>query len=296
MAFITNRAARGLALAFAGMMIFSLTLPATRLSLRAFDWTQTLAGRYLFATAAALLAARLLKMPSPPRGSRWLVGVAAAGLVWGFPWSATLAMREASAVHGGVVFGAAPLATAALAVLAGGEERPPWRFWFFAALGGGITAGYSWLQGGGELAASDGFLLLAIFAAAAGYAAAGHLSKTMDGAAVVCWAIIYSIPLTMPACAALLFWGGENSAAAAWQNWAGLIYLGLFSQLIGFFFWNRGLALGGVSRASQMLLLMPFVTAGFSALLLGEEVGAPALAAAAVVAVCVAATQKMRGG
>ena len=32
------------------------------------------------------------------------------------------------------------------------------------------------------------------------------------------------------------------------------------SQYIGFFFWNAGLALGGVARVSQVQLLQTFVT------------------------------------
>ena len=50
-------------------------------------------------------------------------------------------------------------------------------------------------------------------------------------------------------------------------------YVSLMSQFVGFFFWNRGLALGGVARTGQLQLLQPFVTLAAAALLLGEDVG-----------------------
>ena len=48
----------------------------------------------------------------------------------------------------------------------------------------------------------------------------------------------------------------------------------IFSQLVAFFLWYQGLALGGVVRISQVQLVQPFLTLGISAALLGE-VGIP---------------------
>jgi len=41
--------------------------------------------------------------------------------------------------------------------------------------------------------------------------------------------------------------------------------------LIGFFFWYRGLLMGGIAKVSQVQLLQLFLTLGFSSLLLGES-------------------------
>jgi drug/metabolite transporter (DMT)-like permease len=46
----------------------------------------------------------------------------------------------------------------------------------------------------------------------------------------------------------------------------------LFSQFLGFFAWYAGLAMGGISRVSQVQLLQIFFTIAFSALFFGEHV------------------------
>jgi drug/metabolite transporter (DMT)-like permease len=38
------------------------------------------------------------------------------------------------------------------------------------------------------------------------------------------------------------------------------LYVSFFSAFIGFFFWYRGIALGGVARVGQVQLLQPFLT------------------------------------
>ncbi|WP_425028484.1 EamA family transporter, partial [Pantoea brenneri] len=39
-------------------------------------------------------------------------------------------------------------------------------------------------------------------------------------------------------------------------------YVSLFSMLIGFIFWYRGLATGGITAVSQLQLLQPFFGLG----------------------------------
>jgi drug/metabolite transporter (DMT)-like permease len=69
--------------------------------------------------------------------------------------------------------------------------------------------------------------------------------------------------------------------------WLSFAYVTTFSMFIGFFFWYRGLALGGVARVGQVQLLQPFLSLLGASLLLGEALTpancAFALAVAAVV-------------
>jgi drug/metabolite transporter (DMT)-like permease len=44
------------------------------------------------------------------------------------------------------------------------------------------------------------------------------------------------------------------------------------SQLVGFFAWNAGLALGGIARVGQIQLLQPFVIVALAALINRETV------------------------
>ena len=45
-------------------------------------------------------------------------------------------------------------------------------------------------------------------------------------------------------------------------SWAALGYVSLFSMLIGFIFWYKGLAAGGIAAVGQLQLLQPFFGLG----------------------------------
>jgi drug/metabolite transporter (DMT)-like permease len=67
-----------------------------------------------------------------------------------------------------------------------------------------------------------------------------------------------------------------------------LAYVSLFSMLIGFVFWYRGLALGGIAGVGQLQLLQPFFGLTLSAVLLHESVAWPMIAVTVGVILCVA--------
>jgi drug/metabolite transporter (DMT)-like permease len=72
----------------------------------------------------------------------------------------------------------------------------------------------------------------------------------------------------------------------------GLIYVSLFSMLIGFFFWYKGLAQGGIAAISQLQLLQPLMGLGIAAVLLHEQVSWSMLVVTAATILCVAAAKK----
>ncbi|HWT93525.1 MAG TPA: DMT family transporter, partial [Solirubrobacteraceae bacterium] len=76
--------------------------------------------------------------------------------------------------------------------------------------------------------------------------------------------------------------------------WLGFAYVSLFSMFLGFFAWYAGLARGGVARVGQIQLLQPLLTLSWSALILGEHVGAGMVVAATGTLACVLATQRAR--
>jgi drug/metabolite transporter (DMT)-like permease len=75
--------------------------------------------------------------------------------------------------------------------------------------------------------------------------------------------------------------------------YSSFLYLALVSQLLGFFVWNRGLALGGIARVSQTQLLQPFITLAASALLLSEPINRQTVIFAFMVAVSVGIGKRM---
>jgi drug/metabolite transporter (DMT)-like permease len=69
--------------------------------------------------------------------------------------------------------------------------------------------------------------------------------------------------------------------------WLGLGYVSIFSMLVGFVFWYRGLALGGIASVGQLQLLQPFFGLALAGLLLHEPVAWSMIAATMLVVVCV---------
>jgi drug/metabolite transporter (DMT)-like permease len=196
--------------------------------------------------------------------------ITALGVVVGFPVFSSIAMRYVPASHGAVVLGILPLATALFGALRFGE-RPSVGFWIAAVFGSGIVVAFALWQGGGELHMADLALFAAVVAAAMGYAEGGRLSQTMGGERVICWALVLSMPVLLPVSVWL---GWRYGVSASPQAWMAFAYVSLFSMFIGFFFWYRGLALGGIARVGQVQLLQPFLTLLGAAIIVGEALEA----------------------
>ncbi len=259
---------KGMALGLIGVAIFSLSLPMTRVAVvGGLDVVFVAFGR---AVVAALVAAVILfvtRQPVPPRRYWKRLIYVGFGIVLGFPLLMTIAMKTLPASHGGIVLGVFPLATTAAAAVFC-RERPSPGFWAVALLGSALVVGFAMIKGGGDLQMADLLLLVAAAFAGTGYALSGDLSRSLGGWQVICWVLIFSLPfIVLP----ILWVLPDVHWQVDWPAWGGFFYVALFSQLIGFFAWNRGLALGGVSRVGQVQLLQLFMTLAASAWLLGEN-------------------------
>jgi drug/metabolite transporter (DMT)-like permease len=282
---------KGLWLGFVGVAIFSVTLPATRVAVQGLDAVTVGLGR---AVVAAVIAAVILAASRAPwpRGHWRRLAVVALGVVVGFPLFATVAMLSVPAAHGGVMLGVLPLATSvAGAVL--GRDRPSLGFWLVAIAGSGLVVGFAVIEGAGGLQAADLWLLAAVASAGVGYAVGGELARTLGPWQVICWALVASLPFILPP---VLWMLPAVEWRQPWPVWAGFAYVAVFSQLVGFFAWNRGLAIGGVARVSQVQLLQLFMTLGFAWLLLGEAISGLTLAFGTAVVATVAIGRRMPVG
>ena len=267
----------GLAYGLLGVVCFSLTLPATHAAVSDLDPTIVGLGRALVAAvlAALLLWATRQPWPAPEhlKGLMWV----ASGVIIGFPWLTSWAMRLLPASHGAIVLGILPLATAITGALRMGE-RPSLGFWLFSVLGSVAVLAYTVMAGAGTMRWADLALLGGVIGGAIGYAEGGRLAKTLGGWQVISWALVLAAPIVvMP----VLFSISQHGLTASPSAWLGFGYVSLVSQLLGFFAWYKGLALGGVARVSQVQLLQPFLTIGASALLLHETI-TPMMAAFAL--------------
>lgn len=267
-----------------GVLIFSGTLPATRVAVATFDPIFFTLARAALAGLVAALILLLMRQSRPPRGDYSALLVVALGVVVGFPLLLALALRHVSAAHATVFVGLLPMLTVIFSVLRGGEN-PRRIFWIFSISGSLVVAGFALGQGIEVSLFDDLIMLLAVIVCGLGYAEGARLAQRLGGWQVICWALVIALPLMLP----LSLWTlPDNLQQATWPAWLSLVYVTLFSMLIGFFFWYQGLALGGVASVSQLQLLQPFLGFGLAALLLGEHVSTYMIASALAVALCVA--------
>src|SRR5690606_25647170 len=250
-----------------GVLVFSLTLPMTRVAVTELSPALIGLGRALLAAVPAALLLWLTRSRLP-RCHEWSgVVLAAAGIVVGWPLASTLAIATVPAAHGAVFNGLLPLTTAAFAAWRTGE-RPSAKFWIWALGGAALVMGYALRQGHGSLQTGDLWLLVAVLLGGLGYAEGGRAARTLGGARTICWALVVSAPVI----AAPVAW---MAARAPWPSLpvaASFAYLAFGSMFLGFFAWYRGLAVGGIAKVGQVQLLQPFMTVVAAALFFNESV------------------------
>lgn len=273
---------------FIGVAIFIGSLPATRIAVQEFDPFFLTFCRGAIAGGLALGLIWLLRLPRPQAGQWRSLALVAGGVVIGFPLLTALALQRVTSAHSIVFIGLLPLATAIFAVIRGGERQRP-AFWGFSLLGSILVASFALAGNTGMSISGDLLMLAAVVVCGLGYAEGARLTRELGGLAVICWALLLSLPLMVLACGLTLpisFRGISPSA------WAALAYVSLFSMLIGFIFWYRGLAIGGIAAVGQLQLLQPFFGLALAALLLHESVSPLMVAVTLGIIFCVIGSKR----
>lgn len=271
-----------------GVIIFSGSLPATRVAVADLSPIFLTSAR---AVIAALLGAAFLvalRQTWPERRDIFPLVLVAVGGVVGFPLLTALALQHITAAHSIVFIGMLPLATAIFGVLRGGE-RPRAPFWIFSIIGAAAVAGFALYGSNGGAPMGDLLMVAAILVCGLGYAEGATLSRRLGGWQVISWALLLSLPIM--AVIALF------TLPPAWTNigmpaWISLAYVSIFSMMVGFLFWYRGLALGGIAGVGQLQLLQPFFGFLLAAIFLGEPIAWTMIASTLVVVACVAGAKR----
>jgi len=270
---------------FIGIVIFAGSLPATRVAVLELDpFFLTFARASIAAICGAILLLAL-RQPKPKSADLPALMLVAIGVVFGFPLLTALALQHISAAHAVIFVGLLPLATALFALLRGGE-RPRALFWLFSLAAAALVTGFALWQDANSRQLSlkgDLLMLAAILICGLGYAEGARLTRTLGGWQVISWALLLSLPITLPI---TWFYLPQSFAPISAAAWLGLAYVALFSMLIGFVFWYRGLALGGIAAVGQIQYLQPFIGFAFAALILGEQVHLSMLLTALGAVVC----------
>ena len=281
----------GLTLAAIAVLMFSGTVPATRIAVATIDPVVVGVGRSVLGALIAIGYLVAIKAPWPNRRQLPGIAVVAVGAAVGFGWFSAEALRTVSATHGSIVVGLLPMLTALFAVIRTGV-RPRPLFWIALAAG---TAVVVWYAASGVRAeppsTGDAYLVAALVCAAAAYAEGGRLAQTMPGGQVIAWGLVAALPISVPLTLAALMRTPFTPSAA---SLSALAYMAVFSVFVGMVLWYRGMGLAGVARASATQLAQPLLSVVWSWLLIGEPFRPQTIVAAILVLVCVATAQRAR--
>jgi drug/metabolite transporter (DMT)-like permease len=266
-----------------GVIIFSGSLPATRVAVADFSPMFLTSARAVIAALLGAIFLFVLRQTKPARRDIFPLALVAIGGVVGFPLLTALALQRITAAHSIVFIGMLPLATAIFGVLRGGE-RPKPVFWLFSIIGAAAVAGFALYGSEGGTLIGDVLMIAAILICGLGYAEGATLSRRLGGWQVISWALLLSLPIM--AVIALV------TQPDTWSNvsvpaWIGLAYVSIFSMMVGFIFWYRGLALGGIAGVGQLQLLQPFFGFLLAAIFLREPIAWTMIASTVIVVVCV---------
>lgn len=287
-----NNLRLGLGLGFIGVVIFGMTLPITRLAVLELDPLFVTLARALIAAMMAVACLALTRAAPPPRDTWPSLFVFGSCVALGYPLLMGTAMKYAPASHGGVVLAVQPLLTALASMWVAGE-RPSPQFWACSLAGTAAAIAYAVMSSAGALELHWADLLLAAAAAVGcfGYAIGGHLTQRMPGWHVISWALTLMLPLLI---VLLLASGVPDLGRISSVAWASLVFLGMFPMYLGFFAWNRALAIGGIAKVGQVQLVQPFITLAAASLLLGEVIGWMEIVFSVLVVGLVALGSRMR--
>jgi drug/metabolite transporter (DMT)-like permease len=255
-----------------GVLCFSLSFVSVRLALRGFDPLFIALARGAGAGTIAFACVLLGKYPVPARKQVLRLCLAAAGIVFAFPIFTTIALHTVPASHAATVSAILPLLTAVFGVWRK-RERVPTIFWVIAAAGTSVVAWYLISRAGGiQLRQADLLIIVACVACSYGYAEGGLLAQEIGGWRAICWMLVFSAPLALVLFFIYLIGRGPLHPVDSPSAWFGLAYQMLVSQFIGFAFYYRGLARGGVARMSQIQQFQSVLAVPAAGLILREQI------------------------
>jgi len=280
--------------ALLGVVLFSFSVPLTKVAVEGFDPFLTATGRAVIAGALAVVLIVWRRVPRPPRDQLRPLFLTMLGAVFGWPILLALALQRTTSAHAAVIAAFMPLMTALIAVLRT-HERVSRQFWIAAIAGTGALLAFALSRGGaegGDLVA-DALVACAVVASSWCYVEGASVTKAMPGWQVISWVVVLALPITVPASAAI-WWATHAHRDPTAGAWTSLVLLGVSSMYLGFFAWYRGLALAGIARGGQVQQLQALLTLAWSALLLREHVTRVTALAALAVIVCVVWAQRAR--
>jgi drug/metabolite transporter (DMT)-like permease len=267
------------------MIIWGATPVATRLAVADLDPLHVGLLRTVFAGVLALPIALALRQPLPKdrRGLLLLIVSGASGFIV-FPLLYSVGQRDTSAMHGGMILAALPIFTGSYAALV--ERQRPSARWIagciIALLGECVLIALRAGSGAEPTWGGDLLVLVSALVVASGYVAGARLAQHgYSSLATTLWGVALAAAVSTVIMAADVVRGGWPSAG--WQSLAALIYLASVTTILGYIGWYWALARGGIARIGTIQFFQPVSGLVLAALLLGERMTLPLLAASIVI-------------
>jgi O-acetylserine/cysteine efflux transporter len=266
-----------LALALLVTVIWGVAFVATRLALDDFSPPALTALRFLVAALPALL------LPRPPIAWGALVAVGLTlytgqflfqffGIAAGMPPGLAAIVVQTQALF-----------TIVFAALAAGE-RPTGRQWTGTAVAFAGLAVIATTVGHDLTAVGLGLTAVSAVSWAVGNVLVKRL-PALDPLALAVW---LSLVPPLPALALAALWDGpramwDSCLGASWLAVGAVLYLGLIATVLAYAIWGYLLRRHPAAQVAPFALLVPFVAAASSAVVLGERFGPPRLVGMALV-------------
>ena len=246
---------------------FAATLPLAKNLVDDLSGLQIGIYRSLIAALVALPIVILAKLNLPTKRQIKKLFITSVGIIYGFPILTAVGMQYVPISHGGVVLAAMPICTSIFSVIITGQKQSL-NSWVLATTGFLVVAGYVIYNSESfDFYLGDIALVGAAILAGLGYAQGGALSTEMPGWKVMCWVLVLNLPILI--IVSFFIFDSSNIGLTS-MGWFSILFLALINSLVGFFSWNRALALGGIAKISQLQLLQVFITYGYAVLFFNE--------------------------
>ena len=285
---LQDSSSRGWINGFLGVLLFSGSMPFTKMAVMHFAPLFATACRAAIAGVLAIGCLWFTKQPWPKGNQIVSIFIVALGGVIGFPLLSAMALQHISSAYSLVFLGMLPMCTAIFAVIIA-KEKPGKLFWLFSCLGAALVMLYAGRQAIQGSFIGEVLMLLAIVLCAWSYAQGAILSKTLGGWQVISWALVVSLPISLPG---VILQAPDNLLQIDPVGYIGIAYIGVISMFVGFIFWYKGLAQGGIAKVGQLQLLQPFFGMALAALILKETIDPGMLVVTLGVILCVAGSKR----
>jgi len=270
--------------AFFAIILWGATPAATQIAVTAIDATIVGVLRTILASLILLPVAFMMRLPRPNDKASWeaLSVSAFAGFV-GYTLLFTIGLKYTSTTHAALILAASPVFTGLIG-FAVDRKWPRWLWWLGASIalaGEFLLISYRTSAAGKDTASFEGDLMVlcAAVLASAGYVSGGRLSSKIGAWAATTWAIIMAGLIQIPILALPRNLAQITITNSNISSWLSLIYLVIFTSIIGYAAWYWAIGKAGVARISPIQFTQPIISLVIAAILFNEPFTYPVVIA-----------------